>query len=100
MFVDSQTLSPEAATGVILVPPFSTKMYVANTAYHSIVEIPVALNPDRSVSVAGKAQVLTTVSTHPTALRSTATTISGSTPISRTRSTLSTPTSSRREARS
>jgi sugar lactone lactonase YvrE len=60
MFVDSQTLSPEAATGVILVPPFGTKMYVANTAYHSIVEIPVTLNPDRSVSVGGKAQVLTT----------------------------------------
>jgi sugar lactone lactonase YvrE len=70
MFVDSQTLSPEAATGVILVPPFGangvefnneyTQMYVANTAYHSIVEVPVTLNPDRSVSVAGKAQVLTT----------------------------------------
>jgi sugar lactone lactonase YvrE len=55
---------------VILVPPFGangvefnneyTEMYVANTAYHSIVEIPVTLNPDGSVSVAGKAQVLTT----------------------------------------
>ena len=54
MFVDSQTLSPQAATGVILVPPFGangvefnneyTEMYVANTAYHSIVEVPVTLN--------------------------------------------------------
>ena len=69
MFVDSQTLSPEAATGVILVPPFGangvefnneyTEMYVANTAYHSIVEIPVTLNHG-SASVAGKAMVLTT----------------------------------------
>jgi sugar lactone lactonase YvrE len=70
IFIDSQTLSPQAATGVILVPPFGangvefnneyTEMYVANTAYHSIVEVPVTLNPDRSVSVAGQAQVLTT----------------------------------------
>jgi sugar lactone lactonase YvrE len=70
MFVDSQTLSPEAAPGVILVPPFGangvefnneyTVMYVANTAYHSIVEVPVTSNPDGSVSVAGKAMVLTT----------------------------------------
>jgi sugar lactone lactonase YvrE len=70
MFVDSQTLSPEAASGVILVPPFGangvefnneyTAMYVANTAYHSIVEVPVTLNRDGSVSVAGKAMVLTT----------------------------------------
>jgi sugar lactone lactonase YvrE len=69
-FVGSQTLSPQAATGVILVPPFGangvvfnneyTKMYVANTAYHSIVEVPVSLNPDGSVSVAGSAAVLTT----------------------------------------
>ena len=69
MFVDSQTLSPQAATGVILVPPFGangvefnneyTEMYVANTAYHSIVEIPVTLNHG-SASVAGKAMVLTT----------------------------------------
>lgn len=70
MFVDSQTLSPEAGPGVILVPPFGangvefnkeyTEMYVANTAYHSIVEVPMTLNPDGSVSVAGKATVLTT----------------------------------------
>jgi hypothetical protein len=70
IFIDSQTLSPQAATGVILVPPFGangvefndeyTEMYVANTAYHSIVEVPVTLNPDGSVSVAGQAQVLTT----------------------------------------
>jgi sugar lactone lactonase YvrE len=70
IFVDSQTLSPQAATGVILAPPFGangvefnnefTEMYVANTAYHSIVEIPVTLNQDGSVSLAGEAQVLTT----------------------------------------
>jgi sugar lactone lactonase YvrE len=70
VFVDSQTLSPQAATGVILVPPFGangvefnneyTAMYVANTAYHSIVEVPVKLNPDGSVSLAGQAMVLTT----------------------------------------
>ena len=35
-------------------------MYVANTAYHSIVAVPVTLNADGSVSVAGQAQVLTT----------------------------------------
>lgn len=70
VFVDSQTLSPQAASGVILVPPFGangvefnneyTKMYVANTAYHSIVEVPVDLNGDGSVSIAGPAAVLTT----------------------------------------
>jgi sugar lactone lactonase YvrE len=72
MFVDSQTLSPQAATGVILVPPFGangvefnneyTEMYVANTAYHSIVEVPVTLNHDGSVSVkpGATAAVLTT----------------------------------------
>ncbi|MGA7265921.1 MAG: SMP-30/gluconolactonase/LRE family protein, partial [Stellaceae bacterium] len=72
IFVDSQTLSPQAATGVILVPPFGangvefnneyTEMYVANTAYHSIVEVPVTLNHDGSVSVTpgGAAAVLTT----------------------------------------
>lgn len=72
MFVDSQTLSPQAANGVILVPPFGangvvfnneyTEMYVANTAYHSIVEVPVTLNNDGSVSVApgAAASVLTT----------------------------------------
>lgn len=69
-FVDSQTLSPEAASGVTLVPPFGangvefnneyTEMYVANTAYHSIVEVPTILNVDGSVSVAGPAVVLTT----------------------------------------
>lgn len=69
-FVDSQTLSPEAASGVILVPPFGangvefnneyTEMYVANTAYHSIVEVPITPNSDGSVSVAGSAAVLTT----------------------------------------
>jgi sugar lactone lactonase YvrE len=69
-FVDSQTLSPQAASGLILVPPFGangvefndeyTEMYVANTAYHSIVEVPVALNRDGSVSVTGEAAVLTT----------------------------------------
>jgi len=75
-------------------------MYVANTAYHWIVEIPVALNPDRSVSVAARAQVLTTVSTHPTALRSTATTISGSHANQQDEIDVITPTSSRRKARS
>ena len=64
-----------------------TQMYVANTAYHSIVEVPVILNPDGSVSVAGQAQVLTTGINAPAASRSTDTTISGSWPISRTRST-------------
>jgi sugar lactone lactonase YvrE len=69
-FVDSQTLSPQAASGVILVPPFGangvefnneyTEMYVANTAYHSIVEVPTILNADGSVSVVGTAAVLTT----------------------------------------
>ena len=71
-FVDSQTLSPQAATGVILVPPFGangvefnkqfTAMYVANTAYHSIVKLPVTLSNDGSVSVPGgaTAEVLTT----------------------------------------
>lgn len=53
-----------------LVPPFGangiefnneyTEMYVANTAYHSIVEVPTTLNVDGSVSVAGPAAVLTT----------------------------------------
>jgi sugar lactone lactonase YvrE len=70
IFVDSQTLSPQSATGVILVPPFGangvefnneyTEMYDTNTAYHSIVEVPVTLNHDGSASVAGKAMVLTT----------------------------------------
>ncbi|HEY1431386.1 MAG TPA: SMP-30/gluconolactonase/LRE family protein [Stellaceae bacterium] len=70
VFVDSQTLSPQAANGVILVPPFGangvefdkkfTAMYVANTAYHSIVKVPVTLNHDGSVSPAGQAAVLTT----------------------------------------
>jgi sugar lactone lactonase YvrE len=70
MFVDSQTLSPQAGPGVILIPPFGangvefnkkyTAMYVANTAYHSIVKVPVTLNYDGSVSVAGSAEVLTT----------------------------------------
>ena len=70
VFVNSQTLSPQAASGVILVPPFGangvefnneyTQMYVANTAYHSIVEVPVRLNRDGSVSLAGAAAVLTT----------------------------------------
>ena len=53
-----------------LIPPFGangvefnnkfTAMYIANTAYHSIVEVPVSLNPDGSVSVTGTAAVLTT----------------------------------------
>ena len=70
VFVDSQTLSPQAANGVILVPPFGangvefdnkfTAMYVANTAYHSIVQIPVTLAHDGSVTIAGTAAVLTT----------------------------------------
>ena len=69
-FVDSQTLSPEAASGATLVPPFGangvefnneyTEMYVANTAYHSIVEVAVSPNSDGSVSLAGSAVVLTT----------------------------------------
>jgi len=70
IFVDSQTLSPQAANGVILVPPFGangvvfnneyTMMYVANTAYHSIVEVPVTLDQHDSASVTGSAAVLTT----------------------------------------
>jgi sugar lactone lactonase YvrE len=72
VFVDSQTLSPQAAPGVTLIPPFGangvefnneyTEMYVANTAYHSIVEVPVVLNSDHSVSVTpgATAAVLTT----------------------------------------
>ncbi len=70
VFASSQTLSPQAASGVILVPPFGangvefnneyTEMYVANTAYHSIVEVPLTLNHDGSVSVAKAAAVLTT----------------------------------------
>ena len=70
VFIDSQTLSPQAANGVILVPPFGangvefdkkfTAMYVTNTAYHSIVKVPVTLNHDGSVSPAGQATVLTT----------------------------------------
>ncbi|HEY3911828.1 MAG TPA: SMP-30/gluconolactonase/LRE family protein [Stellaceae bacterium] len=70
IFVSSQTLSPQAASGVILVPPFGangiefnneyTEMYVANTAYHSIVEVPLTPNSDGSVSVKGPATVLTT----------------------------------------
>ena len=69
-FVTSDTLLPDAFDMLTLVPPFGangvefnneyTAMYVANTAYHSIVEIPVTLNPDGSVSVAHKAMVLTT----------------------------------------
>src|ERR1700731_519190 len=69
VFVDSQTLSPQAANGVILVPPFGangvefdhkfTAMFVANTAYHSIVKVPATLNHDGSVSLAGPAAVLT-----------------------------------------
>ena len=35
-------------------------MYVTNTAYHSIVRVPVTLNHDGSVSPAGQAMVLTT----------------------------------------
>lgn len=70
VFVSSQTLSPQAASGVILVPPFGangvefnneySQMYVANTAYHSIVAVPMTLNLDGSVSVKGPAAVLTT----------------------------------------
>lgn len=70
VFVTSQTLSPQAAPGVTLIPPFGangvefnnefTAMYIANTAYHSIVKVPVSLNTDGSVSLAGTAQVLTT----------------------------------------
>ncbi len=61
VFVNSPTISPQAANGVILVPPFGangvefdnryTTMYVANTAYHSIVKVPVTLHNDGSVSV-------------------------------------------------
>jgi sugar lactone lactonase YvrE len=70
MFVDSPTLSPQAGPGVTLIPPFGANgvefnnkfsaMYVANTAYHSIVKVPVHLNHDGSVSVTGSAEVLTT----------------------------------------
>jgi SMP-30/Gluconolactonase/LRE-like region len=66
----AQRIVWQAASGVILVPPFGvngvefnneyTEMYVANTAYHSIVEIPMTLNGDGSVSIAGSAAVLTT----------------------------------------
>ncbi len=70
MFVDSPTLSPQAGPGVTLIPPFGANgvefnnkfsvMYVANTAYHSIVKVPVHLNHDGSVSLTGSAEVLTT----------------------------------------
>ena len=70
MFVDSPTLSPQAGPGVTLIPPFGANgvefnnkfsaMYVANTAYHSIVKVPVHLSHDGSVSVTGSAEVLTT----------------------------------------
>ena len=69
-FVTSDTLLPDAFDNLTLIPPFGangvefnneyTVMYVANTAYHSIVEVPVMLNGDGSVSVAGTATVLTT----------------------------------------
>jgi sugar lactone lactonase YvrE len=69
-FVDSPTLSPQASPRVVLVPPFGangvefdnnfTAMYVANTAYHSIVKVPVQLNPDGSVTATGAPEVLTT----------------------------------------
>ena len=70
-FVDfSQTLSPEAAPGVTLIPPFGangvvfnneyTAMYVANTAYHSIVKIPVTSDVNGNASITGAAEVLTT----------------------------------------
>lgn len=60
VFVDSQTLSSQAATGTILMPPFGANgvefnneysaIYVANTAYHSIVKVPVSFNRNGSVS--------------------------------------------------
>jgi sugar lactone lactonase YvrE len=71
-FVTSDTLLPDAFDMLTLVPPFGangvefnneyTEMYVANTAYHSIVEVPVTLNYDGSVSVTpgAAAAVLTT----------------------------------------
>jgi sugar lactone lactonase YvrE len=69
-FVTSDTLLPEAFDMLTLVPPFGangvefnnehTALYVANTAYHSIVEIPVSLDQHGNASVAGAATVLTT----------------------------------------
>jgi sugar lactone lactonase YvrE len=69
-FVTSDALLPDAYDMLTLVPPFGangvefnnehTAMYVANTAYHSIVEIPVSLDQQGNASVAGKATVLTT----------------------------------------
>jgi sugar lactone lactonase YvrE len=69
-FVTSDMLLPDAYDMLTLVPPFGangvefnnehTAMYVANTAYHSIVEIPVSLDQKGNASVAGKATVLTT----------------------------------------
>jgi SMP-30/Gluconolactonase/LRE-like region len=69
-FVTSAYLLPNAYDTLTLVPPFGangvefnneyTAMYVANTAYHSIVEIPVILDQRGNASVAGAATVLTT----------------------------------------
>jgi hypothetical protein len=69
-FVTSDTLLPNAFDMQTLVPPFGangvefnneyTAMYVANTAYHSIVEIPVILDQHGNASIAGAPTVLTT----------------------------------------
>jgi hypothetical protein len=69
-FVTSNTLLPTAFDNQTLIPPFGangvefnneyTTMYVANTAYHSIVKIPVKLDRLGNASVADAADVLTT----------------------------------------
>jgi hypothetical protein len=69
-FVTSNTLVPTAFADQTLIPPFGangvefnneyTAMYVANTAYHSIVKIPVKLDRRGNASVADTAAVLTT----------------------------------------
>src|SRR5262249_43997937 len=61
---------PDAFDDQTLIPPFGANgvefnneyaaMYVANTAYHSIVEVPVTLDQNGSASVTGPARVLTT----------------------------------------
>jgi sugar lactone lactonase YvrE len=70
VFADSQILSPETVPEAVLLPSLGangvefnskfTAMYVSNTAYHSIVQVPVSLNTDGSVAVAGAATILAT----------------------------------------
>ncbi len=68
--VSPQLLSPQTVSGAVLLPSLGangvefnndlTRMYVTNTAYHSIVVVPMTPNPDGSVTVAGEASILAT----------------------------------------